>query len=66
MPQVGEGVFIRLYPRRLWFPISLSTRVCWIDEIDTRRGMGLFCFDTPRSLKRLGGLVQRLRKKVKI
>jgi hypothetical protein len=66
MPQVGEGVFIRLYPWRMWFPISLSARVCWIDEVDTRRGMGLFCFDTPRSLRRLGGLVERLRKKVKI
>ena len=66
MPQIGEGVFIRLHAWRLWFPIKLSARVCWIDEVDTRRGMGLFCFDTPRSLKRLAGLVKRLRKKVKI
>ena len=66
MPQVGEGVFIRLHAWRLWFPIKLSARVCWIDEVDTRRGMGLFCFDTPGSLKRLAGLVQRLKKRVKI
>ncbi len=66
IPQVGEGIFIRLYPRRLWFPISLSARVCWIDKVDTRRGMGLFCFDTPRSLKRLGVLVEKLTNKVKL
>jgi hypothetical protein len=66
LPQVGEGLYIRIRTTKLWFPISLSTRVCWIDSVDTRRGMGLYCFGPPRGLKRLAVFATRLRSRVSI
>jgi hypothetical protein len=64
LPEVGQGVLVRLHTSSLWFPISLSARVCWIDTVDSRRGMGVFCFDSPRALRRLAGLVKRLRRRM--
>jgi len=66
LSEIGQGVYVKLRPSRLWFPINLSARVCWIDEVDTRKGMGLYCFATPRGLKKLSALVYRLRRKVAI
>ena len=66
LPELGQGVFVKLRPSRLWLPFSLSTRVCWIDEVDTRKGMGLYCFASPHGLKKLSALVNRLRRKVAI
>jgi hypothetical protein len=64
LPKVGQGLYVRMHSSPLWFPISLSTRVCWIDSVDTRRGMGLFCFDSPRALKRLASLIRKLRRRL--
>jgi len=63
--EVGKGVYIRLKPSGLWLPISLSARVCWI-EAGNKRGMGLYCFESKRSLKRLAKLFEKLRKKMKV
>lgn len=63
LPEIGKGVYLKLYRSVLLPPIRLSARTCWIDRVDTRRGMGVNCFDTPRALRRLSSLVERQRRR---
>lgn len=65
VPTIGNGIYLKLYRSRLWPPIRLSARICWIDEVDTRRGMGVNCFDSSRALQRLASLVRRLRRRIR-
>lgn len=59
----GQGVLVRV--RTGWWArvLEVEARVCWLDEIETRRGMGLECFGPPQMLPRLQKLAERIFKK---
>jgi hypothetical protein len=59
IPSQGEDLIVRLKP--FWYsrPLILDARVCWVDEVESRRGMGLKC-SNPDGLNRLEALVRRL------
>ncbi len=66
LPEIGHGIYVRMPTSPLWIPIRLSTRVCWIDPVDSRRGMGLYCFGSRWHLKRLRSMLHRLKSKKRI
>jgi hypothetical protein len=63
MQDIGKGIYIKIKPHGLWRPIPLSARVCWINGEDSRRGMGLYCFDPKKGLRRLAELVEDIQQK---
>lgn len=65
LPEKGEQVQLRLKPSWYSWPILLEGRVCWIDPVESRRGMGLKCHN-PAGLRKLENLVQRRRAELEI
>jgi hypothetical protein len=61
---VGQGLFVKIKASTLSSWLGLECRVCWIDPVESRRGMGLYCFGPKRALKRLAALAARTRRKM--
>jgi len=61
---VGQGLFVKIKPSGLSAWLRLECRVCWIDPVESRQGMGLYCFGPKRGLKRLAALASRTRRKM--
>jgi len=59
LPEEGQDVLVRLRPSWFSWPVNLEARVCWLDQVDSRRGMGLSCSNTD-GLKRLAALAKKL------
>jgi hypothetical protein len=57
--EVGKGVLVRLRPSLLAPRIELEARVCWLDTVESRKGMGLYCFGPPRELEKLMELTNK-------
>jgi len=56
----GQGVLVRVRAGWLSRALELEARVCWLDEVESRRGMGLDCFGPAGMLPRLQHLAERI------
>jgi hypothetical protein len=59
IPEQGEYLVVKLKPSWYSRALILDAQVCWVDDVQTRRGMGLRC-SNPDGLNRLETLVRRL------